>query len=116
MLDCLEEGANLDAIYLEYAEAFDKCDHSILKLKLEKAGIKDKLKEWLHSFVTGRKQKIKVENKYIEEADIVSGVPEGTVLGPLLFLIFINYIDEDLDNETTIGLFADNTRVEDEFE
>ena len=110
-MDSMEQNKNLDAIYLDYSKAFDKVDHKILYQKMIKMKIKGKVAAWLYSFVKDRKQTVKVQGKFSKEEDVVSGVPQGTVLGPLLFVIFINDIAEELDHDTMIGLFADDTRV-----
>ena len=111
MLSALEENSNYDSIYLDYSKAFDKVDHGILGHKLIKSRITGNACKWLESFCRGRKQKVKIDNSTSNEAEVTSGVPQGTVLGPLLFLILINDINEDIDADINVSLFADDTRV-----
>ena len=102
-------GLETDVIYLDYAKAFDKVDHSILLKKLELYGIKGKLHTWLTQFLRGRQQVVVVDGQHSEPKP-VSGVPQGSVLGPVLFIIYINEIDTIL-KEARSGSFADDTRL-----
>jgi exonuclease III len=103
-------GNNVDVIYLDFEKAFDKVDHGILLHKVRDLGIIGKLGRWLYNFLTGRKQKVSVRGYLSEESEVVSGVPQGSVLGPLLFLIMIADIDSDLQNSRATS-FADDTRI-----
>ena len=103
-------GLETDVIYLDYAKAFDKVDHSILLKKLELYGIKGKLHTWLTQFLRGRQQVVVVDGQHSEPKPVISGVPQGTVLGPVLFIIYINEIDTIL-KEARSGSFADDTRL-----
>ena len=106
----LEEDITADVVYLDFAKAFDKVDHEIILLKLRAIGVSGNLLKWLGSFLVGRKQAVAVEG-YIGERKVVnSGVPQGSVLGPLLFLIHIADIDYLLA-ESTASSFADDTRI-----
>jgi RNA-binding protein YlmH len=76
---------------LDYAKAFDKVDHEILLGKLSLIGIKGKLFEWIKNFITkNRVQSVLVNGKRTFLAELLSGVPQGSIQGPLLFLIYIN--------------------------
>ena len=85
VLKALEEGENLDTIYLDFAKAFDKCDHGILLTKLKALGIGGKTGRWIFSFLTGRIQKFIVKGRKSQGSVLKSGVPQGSVLGPILF-------------------------------
>ena len=99
-----------DCIYLDYAKAFDKVDHALLIRKLSKYGIHPKIITWIESFLQGRTQQVVVEGQLSFAALIISGVPQGTVLGPILFLIFINDITHCVSS-SVIRCFADDTRI-----
>ena len=110
VLDELQKGNNVDVIYLDFCKAFDKLDFNTLLLKLKKYGIRNKLGRWLHSFLIGREQFVSVQGFRSFLRSVLSGVPQGSVLGPLLFIIFINDVDKDILT-AFLSSFADDTRV-----
>ena len=110
ILASLEAGTNLDIVYLDFAKAFDKVDYGILLSKLRSIGISGSLLRWLNSFLTNRKQAINIEGHLSSEGPVTSGVPQGSSLGPLLFLVHIADISGDVEN-TAVSSFADDTRV-----
>ena len=101
---------NADVIYLDFSKAFDKVDHKILLKKLRSFGIKGKLHDWITSFLTGRKQHVIVDGVRSSIIDVISGVPQGTVLGPLLFLIYIDDIFSVVKH-SKIKVFADDSKL-----
>ena len=107
--DCLNKSEQIDAILLDFSKAFDKVDHEGLLLKLDHLGIRNSLLSWIRSFLIGRTQKVLVEGKASNPKPVISGVPQGTVLGPLFFLIYINDISEGLSKGTKLKLFADDS-------
>ena len=110
LIEALENGDNVDVIYLDFAKAFDKVSHDILLRKLKtKFGIKGKLGRWIQNFLTSRSQQVLVDGRLSPIFHLVSGVPQGSVLGPVLFLIFISDIGEDLDSDVLI--YVDDTKV-----
>ncbi len=110
VIESLTNNSDFDSIYLDYAKAFDKVDHKLLIRKLRLYGIHPKLVKWIESFLCNRKQAVTVDGQLSFLALIISGVPQGTVLGPILFLIFINDIEHCI-SQSIIRCFADDTRV-----
>ena len=108
--EAMEEGIRIDTVYLDFAKAFDKVDHNILLKKIVDHKIKGKMALWIKSFLQERKYRVVANGAMSEEHDVLSGVPQGTVLASILFIIMISDIDEELKNSIS-RLFADDTKV-----
>ena len=106
----LEQGKPVDVVYLDFAKAFDKVDIGITLSKLKSIGIRGQLGRWLTAFLTNRQQTVLVNGKKSAPQPVISGVPQGSVLGPLLFLVLIGDIDQDVSS-SFLSSFADDTRV-----
>ena len=104
------EGNEHDVVYLDFAKAFDKVDHEILVRKLQIFGISGKLLAWIKDFLLNRKQFVTVGGFHSFLALVLSGVPQGSVLGPILFLIYIDDLRNCLAGSSS-GSFADDTRL-----
>ena len=98
-------GEDTDSIYLDYAKAFDKVDLDLLILKLKKYGFGNKLVGWIQSFLSDREQVVVLNGVHSDIAKVLSGVPQGTVLGPLLFILFINDL-EQIVTSSTVSFFC----------
>ena len=106
----LEKGNGVDVIYLDFAKAFDKLDHNVTLHKLAALGIKGRIGCWISTFLTNRTQTVVINGKKSTPKPVVSGVPQGSVLGPLLFLVLIGDIDREVA-DAFLSSFADDTRV-----
>ena len=106
----LQHNRSVDSIYLDFSKAFDKCDHGIILQKVSALGIGGKVYNWLESFLRNRKQIVVIDGHRSDPVCVLSGVPQGSVLGPLLFLILMYDITVGLNN-SILSSFADDTKI-----
>jgi Reverse transcriptase (RNA-dependent DNA polymerase)/Endonuclease-reverse transcriptase len=107
----VDNGEAFDAVFLDFAKAFDKVPHARLLKKLKAKGIDGQLLNWIKNWLCGRRQRVALGGEFSTWIEVLSGVPQGSVLGPLLFLIFIDDIDEAAAAVDIIRKFADDTKV-----
>ena len=105
----IDEGFGIDVIYLDYSKAFDSVPHFRLIEKLRGYGLSGILLSWLADFLWRRYQRVVLNGVNSEWSEVTSGVPQGSVLGPLLFVLYINDIAEII--KCQLGIFADDTKI-----
>ena len=105
-----ENNRNTEVIYLDFAKAFDKVNHNILLRKLNKLGIGGKIHSWLKSYLTGRTQQVTICGVKSKSAPVLSGIPQGSVLGPMLFILMMADVDTEM-NDVKVSSFADDTKL-----
>ena len=105
----VDEGSPVDIIYLDFFKAFDKVPHQRLLLKLKAQGIGNAMVNWIEKWLIDRRQRVVVDGEVLNWKSALSGVPQGSVLGPILFLIYINDLDDDITSK--VLKFADVTKV-----
>ena len=106
---CIDVGSPVDIIYLDFQKAFDKVPHQRLLLKLKARGIGDSITDWIEQWLTDRRQLFVVDGEISNWKSVLSGVPQGSVLGPILFLIYINDLDDSITSN--VLKFADDTKL-----
>ena len=107
--EALSHGLPVDIIYLDYEKAFDKVPHHRLVLQLSKYGITGDILNWIEDYLHNRTQKVRVNGSFSKTSPVKSGVPQGSVLGPALFLIFVADVAEIIQN--FISLYADDSKL-----
>lgn len=105
----IDEGQNLDIIYLDYRKAFDTVPHIRLLKKLQGYGVRAKVLKWIREFLTNRQQQVVVGGSTSSWGSVASGVPQGSVLGPTLFTLYVNELPSMVTS--TMKLFADDTKL-----
>ena len=109
--EIIDDGGTIDAIYMVFMKAFDKVPHERLLRKVEAYGIGGPLLGWIRSFLTGRKQRVRVGEDSSKWTQVTSGIPQGSVLGPTLFVLYINDLPDSIQNNSTAVMFADDTKL-----
>jgi len=107
--DSLDNGDKVDAIIVDFSKAFDLVPHGRLLTKIANSGVDSKVVVWIRKFLLGRTQRVRVGGQLSAEVRVTSGVVQGSVLGPLLFLAYVNDIWSNM--ESTIRLFADDCAI-----
>ncbi len=107
---CLDNGGQVDMLYLDMSKAFDRINHKRLILKLSNSGIGGNLLNWFESYLTDRRQRVTVLGVTSSTLPVTSGVPQGSILGPALFLLYVNDLPE-ADLSSRVAMFADDTKL-----
>ena len=109
LFETMEGGNQADILILDFAKAFDRVNHSLLIHKLQHYGIRGKVKAWIQAYLKDRQQTVLVNGANSEMVTVKSGVPQGSVIGPILFLAYVNDLPSQLTSPAR--LFADDTAV-----
>ena len=105
----LDEKNSVDIIYLDFRKAFDTVPHERLLVKLEAYGISGKIVSWIREFLVNRQQVVRVGDELSKKIEVKSGIPQGSILGPILFTIFINDLPDNVSSYCKV--FADDTKI-----
>ena len=104
-----ENGDSIETVFTDYSKAFDRVDHGILVRKLFEQGVRDKNLKLIKSYLTERSQVVRVNGEISNSEKVTSGVPQGSILGPLFFLVFINDLPDKCNTVIPL-LFADDAK------
>ena len=108
--EALEHRDSCHCLFLDFAKTFDSVPHQHLLLKLESIGITGLLLKWINCFLTSRCQCVVINGKFSNWLPVLSGVPQGSILGPLLFIIYINDITSFVQS-SSLKIFADDVSL-----
>ena len=106
----LDDGHTVATVMIDLSKAFDTINHGLLLEKLNAYGIRGTELSWFTDYLTGRKQRVVLEGEYSNWAKVKMGVPQGSILGPLLFLLFVNDLSDAVE-DCTVNLYADDTTI-----
>ena len=107
--ESIEKGYDIDCIYVDFMKAFDTVPHKRLIVKMKCSGIVDPILGWVESFLSNRTQYVSVNGKCSELKAVTSGIPQGSVIGPILFVIYINDLPDVVNKY--LYLFADDSKI-----
>ena len=109
IIKCVDDVSPVDVVYLDFQKAFDKVPHQRLLLKLKAHGMGNDVINWIEKWLTHRRQRVIVDGEISNWKSVLRGVPQGSVLDPILFLIYINNLEDDISSK--VFKFADDTQV-----
>lgn len=107
----IDDRKQVDVICIDFAKAFDVVNHTKLLFKLRKMGFSDEILNWIGAYLSNRKQAVRIDGSFSATLDVFSGVPQGSVLGPLLFLLYINDISTIVKPPVKMKLYADDCLI-----
>ena len=105
----MDNGEGVDLVFLDYRKAFDRASHKRLIHKISRYGFGETFTRWITHFLRERTQTVSIRGKFLQQAVVLSGIPQGPVLWPLLFIHYVNEILELIQG--TANLFVDNTKI-----
>ena len=105
----IDDGKYVRVVFCDLSKAFDRVWHEGLLLKLHNVGVRGELLQWFNSYLSDRKQRVVIAGQKSEWETVEAGVPQGSVLGPLLFLLYINDITAEVD--CNIKIYADDITI-----
>jgi hypothetical protein len=107
----IDVGGQIDVIYTDFEKAFDRVPHNRLISKLFSYGVNIEVINWIRSFLYDRTFSVRINGKFSSEKRVLSGIPQGSVLGPVLFIIYINDLPEDCGSLSEMFLYADDAKL-----
>lgn len=108
--DGFKDRLQTDVVYTDFSKAFDKVNHELLLIKLNSMGFSNSLLSWLRSYLTNRVQRVLFKNSVSKNIDVISGVPQGSHLGPVLFTLFINDVPSIIQHSKVL-MYADDLKI-----
>ena len=109
-MEAYHDNKRIDVVYTDIAKAFDTVSHPKLLEVIRSYGIGKNLYNWIACFLKNRKQFVRINNSLSDPTEVVSGIPQGSVIGPLLFILYMDDVNKVVSQFTTVSLFADDAK------